>query len=59
MDYSYNEQAKTITYKIDGLTQETIKVHSLDKTEMQILVDENMDHNSDGIPDKILRIYTK
>lgn len=59
MDYSYNEEAKTITYKIDGLTQEIIKVHSLDKTEMQILVDENMDHNSDGIPDKILRIYIR
>ena len=59
MDYIYNESAKTISYKIDGITQELINVYSLSKTEMQILVDDRMDQNSDGIPDKILKIYIK
>ncbi|MCG2793672.1 MAG: lipocalin family protein [Weeksellaceae bacterium] len=58
MDYIYNEAAKTISHKIDGVTQESINVYSLSKTEMQILVDDKMDQNSDGIPDKILKIYT-
>ncbi|WP_379964644.1 lipocalin family protein [Epilithonimonas sp. UC225_85] len=59
MDYIYNESAKTISYKIDGITQDLINVYSLSKTEMQILVSDNMDQNSDGIPDRILKIYIK
>jgi len=59
MDYIYNESAKTISYKIDGIIQDLINVYSLSKKEMQILVDDKMDQDSDGIPDKILKIYTK
>jgi len=59
MDYIYNESEKKITYKLDGLTQDVINVYSLSKTEMQILVDDKMDQDGDGIPDKILKIYKK
>ena len=56
-DYIYNESAKTITYKADGLTQDIITVNSLTKTEMQILVSDKLD--GDGVSDKILSIYIK
>lgn len=59
MDYIYNESEKKITYKLDGLTQDVINVYSLTKTELQILVSDNMDQDGDGIPDKILKIYKK
>lgn len=59
MDYVYNESSKTISYKIDGITQDILNVNSLTKTEMQILVNDQMDQDGDGIFDKILSIYIK
>jgi len=59
MDYTYNESEKKITYKLDGLTQDVINVYSLSKTEMQILVDDKMDQDGDGISDKIIKVYKK
>lgn len=59
MNYIYNDSEKTIYYKIDGITHDIKNVYSLTKTEMQILVNDKMDENGDGTPDKILRIYIK
>jgi len=59
MDYVYNESSKTISYKIDGITQDILNVNSLTKTEMQILMNDQMDQDGDGTPDKIFSIYIK
>jgi len=59
MDYIYNESTKTMTYKADGLTRDIVTVNSLSKTELQIVVSDKADQNSDGIIDKVIGIYIK
>lgn len=59
MDYSYNESEKTISYKIDGITQELRYIHSLTKNEIQFLMSDKMDVNGDGTDDLILHVQQR
>ena len=59
MNYIYNEAEQTITYKIDNLNQDIVKISLLTEKEMHLLVNEDIDQNSDGIMDKTLSIFVK
>ena len=56
--YSYNAQTKMLTLTENGGTPETHEVIKLDNNTFEYVINV-FDRNGDGVPDKIVYIYTR